>query len=169
VIEPKIKSGQICSWKYLSQTYGRYRAMMKVTPKGAQYWWAMWLIRGNGEEIDIEFMDEDSKGFTCTLHGMVYGQKQIVFKKHFRFGVDLSLDPHLYEIDWQSDKVSWYLDGIELCRYTGKYIPTCKLGLIINNAVSRGFDPTGIPESRLKELLPMSGYVKWVEILNKII
>lgn len=165
--EPKIKSGQICFWRYFSYRYGRYRAMMQVTPKGGQYWWAMWLIEGNGFEIDIEFMDQDSKGFTCTLHSMIDGKKQIEFTRHFRFGVDLSEAKHLYEIDWQPDRISWYLDSVELCRYTGKHIPACKLGLIINNAVSRGFKPDGIPESKLRELFPMSGYVGFVEILKK--
>jgi len=169
-MEPKIKSGQICTWNSLYRAFGRYRALIKVPPRGGQYWFSMWLIgKECEEEIDVfEFMGEDSKRFTVTLHAMIEGKKQIVFSKHFNTGVDLSKDFHLYEVDWQSNYIDWYLDGVKLCRYGGKHIPIKPMGLIINNAVSRGFNPDGIPESKLKELFPAKGTVKWLEVLRVV-
>ena len=164
--EPAIKSGQICLWKTIYRVFGRYRAMIKVPPRGVQYWFAMWLIgKECREEIDIfEMMDEDSKGFTVTLHGWVKGEKKIVFSRHFRFRIDLSEAFNLYEVDWQPDHVAWYFDGIKLCEYKGKYIPTCPMGLIINNAVACGFKPSSVPKEKLAELFPASGEVMEVEI-----
>ena len=165
---PKIKSGQICSWKFLYRTYGAYFATIKVPPNGGRYWFSMWLIgKECREEIDVfEMMDSDSKGFTVTLHGWVDGEKKIVFSRHFRLRVDLSESFHRYGVDWQKDHVAWYLDGIKLCEYRGKHIPDCDMGLIINNAVSRGFKPDGIPESLLKEMFPMSGFVSKIDVFE---
>ena len=165
---PKIKSGQICSWKFLYRTYGSYFATIKVPPNGGRYWFSMWLIgKECREEIDVfEMMDSDSKGFTVTLHGWVDGEKKIVFSRHFRLSVDLSESFHRYGVDWQKDHVAWYLDGIKLCEYRGKHIPDCDMGLIINNAVSRGFKPDGIPESLLKEMFPMSGFVSKIDVFE---
>ena len=109
-------------------------------------------------------MDSDSKGFTVTLHGLVDCKKKIVFKRHFRFNVDLSESFHLYEVDWQPDYVAWYLDGIKLCEYRGKYIPIRPMGLIVNNGIARGFKPDSVLPEKLKEIFPMSGEVKSVEI-----
>lgn len=164
--EPGIKSGQICLWKTIYRAFGRYRIVAKVPPHGVQYWFAGWLIgKECAEEIDIfEMMDSDSKGFTVTLHGLVDCKKKIVFKRHFRFNVDLSESFHLYEVDWQPDYVAWYLDGMKLCEYRGGYIPTCKMGLIVNNAVARGFKPDSVTKEKLAQLFPMSGEVKSVEI-----
>ena len=163
---PGIKSGQICLWKTIYMAFGRYRILAKVPPRGAQYWFSGWLIgKECQEEIDIfEMMDEDSKGFTVTLHGLVDGQKKIVFSRHFRVNIDLSEAFHLYEVDWQPDYVTWYLDGIKLCEYTGKYIPICPMGLIVNNAVARGFKPDSVPKEKLAQLFPTAGEVKMVEI-----
>ena len=165
---PKIKSGQLCSWKFLYRTYGAYFATIKVPPNGGRYWFSMWLIgKECREEIDVfEMMDSDSKGFTVTLHGWVDGEKKIVFSRHFRLRVDLSESFHRYGVDWQKDHVAWYLDGIKLCEYRGKHIPDCDMGLIINNAVSRGFKPDGIPESLLKEMFPMSGLVSEIDVFE---
>ena len=165
---PKIKSGQLCSWKFLYRTYGAYFATIKVPPNGGRYWFSMWLIgKECREEIDVfEMMDSDSKGFTVTLHGWVDGEKKIVFSRHFRLRVDLSESFHRYGVDWQKDHVAWYLDGIKLCEYRGKHIPDCDMGLIINNAVSRGFKPDVIPESLLKEMFPMSGLVSEIDVFE---
>ena len=167
--EPKIKSGQVCSWDRFYRSFGRYRSMIKVAPKGIQNWFSFWLIGNECTwEIDIfEMMDEDSKGFSCTLHKYVDGVKKIEFSKHFRFCTDLSNDYHLYELDWQSDCISWYFDGIKLCEYKGKYVPNVPMGIIINNAVCGGFKPDGIPQEKLNELFPSYGAVKWVQVLDK--
>jgi len=170
VTGPGIKSGQLCSWNSFYGKYGRYRAMIKVPPKGAMYWFSFWLtINGNAEEIDIfEMMDEDSRGFTVTLHAMVNGKKQIVFCRHFMFNVDLSHAFHFYEMEWQKGFVSWYLDGIKLCEYTGKHVPQVDMGIIINNAVARGFKPDGVPAEKLNKLFPAAGYVSLIEVLRKL-
>ena len=164
--EPGIKSGQICLWKTIYRAFGRYRILAKVPPNGGQYWFAGWLIgKECAEEIDIfEMMDEDSKGFTVTLHGWVKEEKKIVFSRHFRLTVDLSEAFHLYEVDWKPDHVAWYFDGIKLCEYKGKYIPTCPMGLIINNGVVRGFKPDSVTKEKLAELFPAYGEVMEVEI-----
>ena len=165
---PGIKSGQICLWKSVYMTFGRYRIVAKVPPMGVQYWFSGWLIgKECAEEIDIfEMMDSDSKGFTVTLHGWVKEEKKIVFSRHFRLTVDLSNGFHLFEVDWQQDHVAWYLDGVKLCEYRGKHIPTCPMGLIVNNAVSRGFKPDSVSPEKLAKLFPMAGEVRMVEIVE---
>lgn len=167
---PKIKSGQICLWKTIYNAFGRYRIMAMVPPGGAQYWFSGWLIgKECREEIDIfEMMDSDSKGFAVTLHGLVKEEKKIVFSKHFRLSIDLSTAFHLYEVDWRPDCVCWYLDNVKLCEYKGKYIPSCRMGLIVNNAVARGFNPDLVSTEELYRLFPMPGEVKFVQILHEV-
>ena len=161
-----ISSGQICSYKGYYEAYGRIKCCMKPPAKGIQYWWSFWMIGNECTwEIDMcEFMSEDSKSFSVTLHKFIDGVKSIEFTKTFYFGVDLSNDFHYYELDWQPSHISWYLDGIELCRYTGKYIPNVPMGIIINNAVMPGFHAKDVSLSKLNELFPASGYIKYVEV-----
>jgi len=167
---PGVKSGQICLWKTIYRAFGRYSIMAKVSPRGVQYWFSGWLIgKECREEIDIfEMMDSDSKGFTVTLHGWVKEEKKIVFSRHFRLTVDLSEAFHLFEVDWQQDHVTWYLDNVKLCEYQGKYIPTCPMGLIVNNAVSRGFYTDSVPKEKLSRMFPMAGEVSFVQIIEEI-
>ena len=169
ISEPAVKSGQICLWKSVYQAFGRYRSLIKVPSGGVRYWFSKWLIGLEcREELDVfELMDNDSRGFTITLHAIVEDQKQIVFSRHFRFSIDLSESFHLYEVDWQENCIAWYFDNIKLAEYRGKYIPTCKMGLIINNAVSRGFMPNSIPPSTLEQLFPATGIVKYVQIFER--
>jgi len=166
--EPSVKSGQVCLWKSIYRAFGRYRIMAKVPPGGVQYWFSGWLIgKECREEIDIfEMMDSDSKGFTVTIHGWVKEEKKIVFSRHFRLTVDLSEAFHLFEVDWQQDHVTWYLDNVKLCEYRGKHIPTCPMGLIVNNAVCRGFNPDRVPKEKLSRMFPMVGEVGMVEIIE---
>ena len=166
--EPSVKSGQVCLWKSIYRAFGRYRIMAKVPPGGAQYWFSGWLIgKECREEIDVfEMMDSDSKGITVTLQGWVDGEKKIVISRHFRLSVDLSEAFHLFEVVWHLVHVAWFLDNVKLCEYRGKHIPTCQMGLIVNNAVSRGFKPDGIPESLLKEMFPMSGFVSKIDVFE---
>ncbi len=168
--EPAIKSGQICSWKNLYQTYGRYRCTMKASPHGIQSWWAFWLIGKECiAEIDIcEFMSDDCKRFTVTLHANIDGVKKQVFCRKFYTGIDLSQSFHLYEVDWQKDYMCWYLDGIKLCEYTGKNIPNTPMGIIVNNSVSFEFRPKDHTKEELDNLFPATGFINMVEVLKKI-
>ncbi|HPS51726.1 MAG TPA: hypothetical protein PK892_13550, partial [Bacteroidales bacterium] len=70
--------------------------------------------------------------------------------------------------DWQQDHVTWYLDNVKLCEYQGKYIPTCPMGLIVNNAVSRGFYTDSVPKEKLSRMFPMAGEVSFVQIIEEI-
>ena len=124
-----------------TQLYGRFEARMKI-PRGRGLWPAFWSYRaGNGGEAEIDTMEvcanpvgENGRNDVSVLHNTIRwagGQAD----GDARPG-DLSLDFHVYGVEWRPDSVVFTLDGAETWRFTRRdRIPDVALPLIVDLAV----------------------------------
>ena len=100
--------------------YGRIEARIKV-PKGAGLWPAFWMLGTDIDqvswpqtgEIDImEFVGRVPNEVFGTLHGPGYSGGQS-YGDTYDLGKPVSDGYHVFAVDWQPDRIVWYIDGIQ--------------------------------------------------------
>lgn len=125
-----------------TQQYGLFEARIKV-PRGPGLWPAFWAYYSStGVEAEIDAMEicanpigMNNGNDVSLLHQYVHWANAGSVGRNTRT-VDLSLDFHIYAVDWRADHISYYLDGVELWRFTDvAHIPNMPLPLIVNLAV----------------------------------
>jgi beta-glucanase (GH16 family) len=125
-----------------TQQYGYFEARMKI-PEGAGLWPAFWLYssqRGGQAEIDAMEVCANPIGANggddvSLLHNTVHWTREGSNGTRFRTA-DLSLDFHVYAVDWRADHIAFFLDGVEVWRFTDvAHIPHWPLPLIVDLAV----------------------------------
>jgi beta-glucanase (GH16 family) len=126
-------SGAINTQGRFAQAYGFYEMRARV-PKGVGFWPAFWLLpnpTGWPPETDIlEYLGRQPSTAYMILHWSG-GQSQTYYN-----GPDFSADYHTYGLDWEKDKMVWYIDGVERKRFTDTTkIPNMAMYLIANLAV----------------------------------
>lgn len=129
-------SGVIASFDRFYFQYGYVEVRAKV-PKGQGLWPAVWLLAqdpNSVEEIDIvEVLGGDPTTVHTTIHyTQPDGHKTAEgFDTH---GPDFSADFHTYAVDWEWDKIIWYIDGKEVFRVSD-HVPHEPMYIIANLAV----------------------------------
>jgi beta-glucanase (GH16 family) len=131
-------SGMISSHDRFSFTYGRIEMRGKL-PAGQGFWPAFWLMPADHSwppfTVSCAFHWKDSGGMKS--HDQVHS------------GPDYSSGFHTYVLEWEPDKLAWYVDG-ELCTtYTDESrIPQKPMYVLANLAVGGAFvgppDPTTV-------------------------
>jgi beta-glucanase (GH16 family) len=108
-----------------SQRFGRYLTRMRpAAPPGviASFFTAMYQFDGDGNmtetaEIDIEFAGRTDE-VEFTIHWIDAGG----VKRDSNVQVPLAFDAgaafHLYEIEWLADRIVYYIDGVEVHRFS---------------------------------------------------
>jgi beta-glucanase (GH16 family) len=98
-------------------TYGRFEGRMKL-PYGQGMWPAFWMLGGNSwpntGEIDImENLGREPSIVHGTFHGPGYsGAAGPTASYTLPGGAKLSDDFHVFAIEWETNVVRWYVDGI---------------------------------------------------------
>jgi beta-glucanase (GH16 family) len=99
--------------------YGRIEARLKV-PVGAGTWPAFWMLGANITEfgwpdcgeIDImEYVGREPDLIMGTLHGPGYSGAAGLSRWN-RQTYDIADDFHTYAIEWETDEIRWYYDGV---------------------------------------------------------
>ena len=100
--------------------YGRLEARIKV-PEGAGLWPAFWMLGTDIDQVDwpqtgeidiMEFVGRVPTEVFGTLHGPGYSGGQ-------SYGGTYDLQEpvgdryHVFSVEWQPDKIVWYIDGIQ--------------------------------------------------------
>ena len=67
------------------------------------------------DEIDIEILGKDTTKMQCNY----YKNGQGGHEKMVDLGFDSSQGYHTYGFDWQPNKITWYVDGRNVCEMTG--------------------------------------------------
>lgn len=112
-------SGRISTQNKHDFTYGLFEARAKV-PKGKGFLPAFWLMTTDEElygqwpscgEIDImEVLGHDTKTSYGTMHyGIPHKQSQ---GKYTLDTGSFSDEYHIFQIEWENEKISWYIDGV---------------------------------------------------------
>jgi len=100
--------------------YGRVEARIKV-PAGAGLWPAFWSLGSDiGEvgwpqtgEIDImEFVGREPNEIFGTIHGPGYSGGAS-FGGTYDFGTGVFNNYHTVAIEWQPDRIDWFVDGVK--------------------------------------------------------
>lgn len=124
-----------------TQQYGRFEARMKI-PRGNGLWPAFWsYAAGEGREAEIDTMEvcanptgANEGNDVSLLHNTVRwtgGQSDGDTRDE-----DLSLDFHVYAVDWRPDRIAFYLDDREVWRLSDRArIPNVPMPLIVDLAV----------------------------------
>jgi beta-glucanase (GH16 family) len=112
-------------------TYGRIEARIKV-PKGQGIWPAFWMLGANiGSvswpncgEIDImENIGSLPSTLYGTLHGPGYSGGNGISGNTILSGAALGDAYHVYAIEWEENRIRWFLDGKEFFALTPSDIP----------------------------------------------
>jgi beta-glucanase (GH16 family) len=98
-------------------TYGRFEGRMKL-PYGQGMWPAFWMLGGNSwpntGEIDImENLGREPSIVHGTFHGPGYsGAAGPTASYTLPGGGKVSDDFHVFAIEWETNAVRWYVDGV---------------------------------------------------------
>lgn len=114
-----------------SWTYGRIEARIKI-PKGQGIWPAFWMLGANiGSadwplcgEIDImENIGSLPSTLYGTLHGPGYSGISGISGNTILAGAALGDDFHIYAIEWEENRIRWFLDGQQFFTLTPANLP----------------------------------------------
>ncbi len=156
-------SGAMTTFGKFSQMYGYFEVRCKL-PKGKGYWPAFWLLSDSNQwppEIDIfENIGLEDKILHFTNHwkgpdGKNRGKGQQTT------GPDYTADFHTIAVDWEQDKIVWYVDDVEQCR-VNEHVPQEKMYMLLNLAV--GGDWPKSPDANT--LFPQSYDVDYVRVYS---
>ena len=112
-------SARLLTKDKVSWTYGRIEARIKI-PKGQGIWPAFWMLGANiGSvgwpncgEIDImENIGSLPSTLYGTLHGPGYSGGNGISGNTVLSGAAFGDDFHVYAIEWEENRIRWFLDG----------------------------------------------------------
>ena len=142
--------------------YGRVEARIKV-PAGAGLWPAFWMLGTDIDqvgwpqtgEIDImEYVGRVPNEIFGTLHGPGYSGGQS-YGQSYDLGKPVADEFHTYAVEWQPDKVTWFIDGMPYFTATpndpamqGKqWVFNHPFYILLNMAVGGNFGGTVSPDT----------------------
>jgi beta-glucanase (GH16 family) len=138
--------------------YGYYEARM-LLPKGRGLWPAFWLMPADGGygEIDImEALGSDTGTIYVTLHP---GTQHVVPVS------DFSKAWHIYAVNWQSDFVTWFVDGKQVDRQPTSIDQKKPYYILLNLAVGGPRSWPGAPDS--STVFPAQVRVDYVRVYSQ--
>ena len=153
-------SGMVTTGRYYEEDPSEVRfeavrgvfEMRAKVPSGQGLWPAFWMLPSTREskpEIDImELLGHRPERLELHFHYRNdAGQSRNV--GHKVRTSDLSAGWHTYSVEWTSQEIVWYLDGVEVWQYDDlRRIPDEPIYMLINLAV--GGDWPGAPDASTK-------------------
>lgn len=154
-------SGVLTSLNRKRFKYGYYEMRAKA-PKGQGIWPAFWLTDDDTSEIDIfELLGQEPRRLHATMHHTHSdGRHQ---HRSEAVGADYSADYHIFAVDWEPDRVIWFVDGVEYWRYEGDDVPDASMWLVLNVAV--GGEWPGAPDETTE--FPQEYLVDYVRVYQR--
>lgn len=131
-------SGLISTHASFSQEFGYFEIRARM-PAGQGLWPAFWLLPVDGDrlrEIDVfEFLGHEPNTIHMNVHYTDENDELTTIPSAFT-GPDFSRDYHTFAIDWNEERIVWYVDGVERHRVTEhEAVPSGLFYLIANLAV----------------------------------
>ena len=118
-------SGMISSDNHHAFTYG-YMEIRARVPLGQSLWPAFWMLPSSGEwppEIDImeilNEIDPNTNQLETNLYTTLHTPDSSLpggnfYQQSGYSGIDFSADFHTYAAEWDTDSITWFVDGVEL-------------------------------------------------------
>jgi beta-glucanase (GH16 family) len=156
-------SGLITTTGKFAFQYGYMEARFK-TPPGRALWPGFWAVPADHSgptELDaMEILGQTPNTIYMTIH-YANGAGYHVSDGGVWNGPDFSAGFHTIGVDWEPDKLVWYVDGVERKRVTDtQKIPHKPMEMILNLAV--GGDWPGAPDATTP--FPGDFVVDWVHV-----
>jgi beta-glucanase (GH16 family) len=177
-IRREYTSARISTEGRFSQKYGRFEARIRV-PKGNGLWSAFWLLgedfSSNGwpacGEIDImEHIGKEPATVLGSLHGPGYSGENSLTTAHAASQGELSDGFHVFAMEWESQAIRFYVDGILFATKTAGDVPAGKrwvfdhpFFVILNLAV--GGNLPGDPDA--STVFPQQMLVDYVRVYSR--
>jgi len=171
-------SARLTTKGQFEQAYGRFEARMKL-PLGKGIWPAFWMLGANNDaerwpgcgEIDVMENIGEAGHVYSTLHGPGYsGAKGISAPYELPAGEAVNTDFHVYAVEWEPERIRFYLDDRLIVERTPKDLPPGTkwvydhpFFLILNVAV--GGEWPGYPDDTT--VFPQSMLVDYVRVYRK--
>lgn len=144
-------SGRLLTLGTFAHTYGRYEARIKI-PQGQGIWPAFWMLGDDiatnpwpaSGEIDImENVGHEPGTLWGSIHGPDNTAANNVVNGSYTLpdGLALGDDFHTYAVEWQPDRITWYLDDVAFLTKTpadmmgGEWIYDKPFFMVLNVAV----------------------------------
>ncbi len=131
----KYTSARLITKGKFDQKYGRFEARIKI-PRGQGMWSAFWMLGNDIDkvgwskcgEIDIlENIGREPKTIHGTIHGPGYeGAKGIGTAYKLADNSVFADNFHVYAVEWEKDKIEWFVDGKLYQTLTNKNLPKGK-------------------------------------------
>ncbi|MFC0685479.1 family 16 glycosylhydrolase [Novosphingobium clariflavum] len=152
-------SGLLTSKFTFSQQYGYFEIRAKL-PDGAGMWPAFWLLPTDSTwppELDVfEMLGNDPNVVYLTTHGIDGSANTSV---QDRVVVDTS-QFHTYGVDWNSDRVIYYIDGVAVAEQPTPAVMNKEMYLLMNLAVGGSGSWGGGPDAQTGTGKMQIDYVK---------
>jgi len=174
-LDREYTSGRINTLDLFEQAHGRFEARIRL-PVGRGIWPAFWLLGANfGEvgwpscgEIDImEYRGQEPDILHGSLHGPGYSGGSAVTGRYDSAGVGLDTEFHVFGVEWDRNRITWYLDDTPYLAVTPDVLPSGTswvfnhpFFIILNVAVGGNF--VGPPDAETS--FPQTMLVDWVRV-----
>lgn len=169
-------SARIKTQGIFAQKYGRFEARIK-TPYGPGMWPAFWMLGENIEttgwpqcgEIDImELRGQEPHIIHGTIHGPGYSGGNPVTKSYALVDGRYDVDFHLFAIEWDKDKIDFFVDDylyqrIERKDVPGEWVYDQPFFLLLNVAVGGNY--VGFPTAQTP--FPQKMIVDYVRVYQE--
>ncbi|NVJ24294.1 MULTISPECIES: glycoside hydrolase family 16 protein [Myxococcus] len=136
------------------RTYGRFEARIQL-PTGKGIWPAFWMLGANFNQVgwptcgEIDIMEHRGQLPAIvrgSLHGPGYSGGENIGQEHVVAGGRLYEDFHIFAVEWDPDRIRWFVDDIAFMEVTPRDLPGNARWvfdhphfLILNVAVGGGF------------------------------
>jgi len=144
-------SGIITSYNSFRFRYGRVEARARM-PAGKGLWSAFWLLNAyykqdQPEDPEIDIIEAIGDRVNTANHAYHYrfdsngdGFYDGIESTEMRANIsDFSADFHVYRVDWEEDRIVWYVDDVETGRVEGDQVSSEQMYLLANLAVGGSF------------------------------
>ncbi|GAP42006.1 glycosyl hydrolases family 16 [Lentimicrobium saccharophilum] len=173
----RFTSARIKTQGLFAQQYGRFEARIK-TPYGPGIWPAFWMLGENIEtvpwpgcgEIDImELRGQEPHIIHGTIHGPGYSGGNPVTGSYALLNDRFDADFHLYAIEWDKDKIDFFVDDylyqrIERGDVPGEWVYDQPFFILLNVAVGGNY--VGFPTAQTP--FPQKMYIDYVRVYQEV-
>ncbi len=174
-------SGRINTSGFFEHGPGRFEARIQL-PVGQGMWPAFWLLGNNFAaegvgwpacgEIDImEYRGQEPRVVLGSLHGPGYSGGGALSARYTLSGLGFDAGFHVFRVDWEKDRISWYVDGTIFHVVTPDDLPAGTrwvfdhpFFVILNLAVGGNF--VGPPDASTS--FPQTMLVDWVRVYRSV-
>lgn len=153
-------SGLITTYKSFSQLYGYFEVSAQL-PAGKGFWPAFWLLPADNTwppELDVfEVLGQDPTTLYASTHSKISGPD--VGTKAVTVA-DTSKGFHTYAVNWQSDYITWYVDGYAVSKSATPADMHKPMYMLLNLAVGTAGSWPGATDASTPEGHMLIDYVR---------